>query len=79
MSEKVKFWLLQIFATKIGWLGLSLASMVIFGILGNFYDWAQTATLISLIYPVVFTLIMIVYAWIINPLNDLKERRKNKK
>ncbi len=79
MNEKTKFWLLQIFATKIGWLGISLLSMVTFGILGNFYDWAQTATLISLIYPVILTLIMIVYAFIINPINDLKERRKNKK
>lgn len=64
--------LLQIFATKVGWLGLSGLSLIIFAILSNFYDWAQTGMLISIIWPVVWLLIGIVYAWIINPIRDRK-------
>lgn len=84
MNDKTRYWLLQIFATKIGWLAISLLSAITFGILGNYYEWAETAMFISFIYPVVLTLIMIVYAWIINPIRSykdtkaMKEKFKNK-
>lgn len=79
MTEKTKFWLLQIFATKIGWLGISLLCMVVFGILSNFYEWAETPTLISLIWPVVLTVIMTIFAFIINPIREYRKNKKNKK
>ena len=78
MKEKTEFWLLQIFATKIGWLAISAVLIVTFGILANFYPWAETAVLISLIYPIVLTLIMLVYAWIINPIKAIKEKLNEK-
>lgn len=76
MKEKLKKTLLQIFGTKIGWLFISLFLTVIFGVLSNFYDWAEIPMFISLIYPVGLSLVMIVYAWIINPINEQKNKGK---
>lgn len=76
MKEKLKKTLLQIFGTKIGWLFVSLFLTVIFGVLSNFYDWAEIPMFISLIYPVGLSLVMIVYAWIINPINEQKNKGK---
>ena len=78
MKDKTRHWLLQIFATKIGWLAITLLLAIVFGILGNYYDWAAIAMYICFLYPVGLTLVMIVYAWIINPLRDYKERKKFK-
>jgi hypothetical protein len=75
MDKNSRAWLLQIFSTKIGWLVITILSTLIFGILSNFYEWAVIPTFISLIYPVCLTLIMIVYAWIINPIKDLKNKK----
>lgn len=77
-NKKLEHWLLQIFATKIGWLGISLLGMIVFGLLSNIYEWAEIAMFISLIWPVTFTLIAIVYALIINPIRDYKETKKLK-
>lgn len=77
-NKKLQHWLLQIFATKIGWLAISLLSAITFGVLSNWYDWAEIPMFISWVYPVVLTLIMIVYAWIINPIRDYKETKKLK-
>lgn len=63
-----KFVFNQIFCTKIGWLFISLIFTFIFGCLTNWFDWAIYGVYISLVYPVLLGLIMIVYAWIINPL-----------
>jgi uncharacterized membrane protein len=75
MNDKTRHWLLQIFATKIGWLVISALSAITFGILGNYYEWAAIAMYISFVYPVVLFLIMMVYAWIINPIRDYKESK----
>lgn len=75
MNENLKHWMLQIFATKIGWLGLSLLSAIVFGILGNYYDWALLPAMLSWAWPIVFTLIAIVYAFIINPIRSYKENK----
>ena len=77
MKEKLKKTLLQIFGTKIGWLFVSLFLTVIFGVLSNFYDWAEIPMFISLIYPVGLSLVMIVYAWIITQLMNKKIKVKN--
>lgn len=66
--------LLQIFATKIGWLFICIFLMVLFGILGNWYDWATYGIVISSIYPIVLTLIQITYAWVINPISNNKNK-----
>lgn len=79
MNNKLKKWLLQIFATKIGWLALTLLSAVLFGVLSNWFDWAQLPVFICLIYPFGLTIILIVYAWIINPIKDWKQNKKFKK
>lgn len=61
----------QIFCTKLGWLFICLFLSLVFGILGNWFNWCQTAMLVSLIYPALLTLVTIVFAWIINPLRKL--------
>jgi len=76
--EKLRRILIQIFCTKIGWLFLTLALCVIFGILANYYDWCETAMFISFIYPVGLTLVGIVYGCIINPIRDYKATKKIK-
>lgn len=63
-----KFIFQQIFCTKIGWLFICLFLTVVFGVLSNWFDWAEYAMYISLAYPVVLSIIMLIYAWIINPL-----------
>lgn len=62
-----KFIFQQIFCTKIGWLFICLFLTLVFGILSNWFDWATYAMFISLIYPVGLSLVMLIYAWIINP------------
>jgi len=69
--------LLQIFTTKIGWFLLCIAFSVIFSILSNYFYWAQIALIISLLYPVSLTILFIIYAFIINPLRDRRERENN--
>ena len=76
MNDKTRHWLLQIFATKIGWLAICGLMTIIFGLLANLYDWAEIVMYISLVYPVVLTLIMIVYAWFINPIREYKANKK---
>jgi formate/nitrite transporter FocA (FNT family) len=79
MKNKMKKWFLQIFATKIGLLAVSVVLIIVFGILGDKYEWAETAMMFSWLYPIGLTLVMMVYAWIINPIRDYKERKQNKK
>lgn len=77
-NKKLEHWLLQIFATKIGWLGLSLLSALVFGILSNWYEWAELPAMLSWVWPVILTLIAIAYAWVINPIRAYKETKKMK-
>lgn len=63
-----KFILQQIFCTKIGWVFICAFFSIVCGILTNWFDWAYIGVLVSMAYPVILTLIMLVYAWIINPL-----------
>ena len=76
MKEKLEFWFYQLFTTKIGWLMVTVVLGVIFGILANYYPWCGTAMFISWIYPTLYIVIAIVYAWIINPINELLNKNK---
>ena len=79
MNDKLKQNLLQVFATKAGWLGIFLVLAFIFGSLENWYDWARIPFILCWVYPVVLGLIMMVYAFIINPINEYKDNIKNNK
>lgn len=50
---------------------------VIFAITGQY--WASIAMYISLIYPFGFAFLMIIYAWIINPIKQFGKNKKTKK
>ena len=78
MKENTKHWLLQIFATKIGLLAVSVVLILVFGILGNKYERAATIMYLAWIYPIGLALVMMAYAWVINPIRDYKERKKKK-
>lgn len=79
MTEKTKEALIQIFGTKIGLVGVSFVLIVIFGTLGNWYDWCKNVMLILCIYPLIIGLLMIVFGLIINPIRALIEKINSKK
>ena len=62
------------------WIGFLLITSVIFGILFRIFDkrWLYIATFIPWIPLILFTAVSMVFAWIINPIRALIERRKNK-
>ncbi len=70
--------LLQIFATKIGWLIICLLGAATFIVLSDRIEWADTAIFICIAYPVILTLTAIVYAFIINPIKEYKQNKKSK-
>lgn len=78
MTTKLQNILLQIFATKIGWLGISIFCAIVFGVLSNNYEWAQIPFILSWVWPVLYTLIGIAYAWLINPIRVYRETKKLK-
>ena len=73
--DKIKSILVQIFATNIGWLIISLLMILVFIILSDKYAWADTAIYICLIYPIGYTLTVCIYAWIINPIRNRKQNK----
>lgn len=79
MKNNVRNWLVQLFGTKIGLLLVSVVLIVIFGFLGNKYEWAGTVMKIIWLYPIGLFIYMAAYAWVINPLNDYKNRKNRKK
>lgn len=78
MKPKTRQILTQIFCTKVGWLGITLLCAIVFGLLSSVIDWCEIAMYISFIYPVVLLLIMMVYAWIINPIREYKKNKSVK-
>lgn len=62
--------LTQLFCTKLGWLAICVVLVVIFGTLSNWIDWMKYLMFASLIYPVILGLIMILFAWVINPIKN---------
>lgn len=76
MNEKTKRILLQIFATKIGWLAICSILVVLFSLLSRIYPWAETMMAISAIYPIVMSITLLVFGLIINPIRSYKENQK---
>jgi len=68
VNSRIIFWVLQIFKTKIGWLVLTLLLSIIFGVISNFYLWAERAMFVCLLYPFGLAQSMIVYPWVIKPI-----------
>ncbi len=78
-------WFIQLFCTKIGWVFISMICVVVFGCLSPYgilseygADWCLYPMLAGLVYLLGISLIMIAYAWVINPINSYKERKKEK-
>lgn len=66
--------IISLLKNKLFWLILSIISSVTFGFIYETpYDLSYKLMLISLIYPVCLTIVMLVYAWIINPIKSLKK------
>jgi len=76
--ERLRYVLVQIFCTKLGWLLLTLFLSIVFGVLANYIDWCEYAMFICLSYPVGLTLVMMVYGWIINPIREWKKIKQMK-
>ena len=74
MNNKTKRILLQIFATKIGWLAICSLLIVIFGVLSKYYPWANTFMMFSSIYPIVMCFLLLLYGLIINPIKKLMNK-----
>ncbi len=76
--EKLRFILTQIFCTKIGWLVLCLVLAFVFGCLATEYDffWCQVAMYVSFAYPVILTVVMLIFAFFINPIREYRENKK---
>jgi hypothetical protein len=67
------------YKTKVGWLYVSMAQVVLFGIIYQFpsMDWAFYPMVAGYIYPVALGVVLIAYAFIINPINHLNEKYRN--
>lgn len=72
----MKNYLIQLFCTKVGWLAVCMVLVVVFGALSNFIEWFEYLMFASLAYPVILGIVMMVYAFIINPIRRLKNKDK---
>lgn len=70
--EKFKDLMVQIFCTKVGWLAVCMVGTVLFGTLTNWYDWAVYPMFACLAYCVGLGLVMMAFAWIINPIRKMR-------
>ena len=55
---------------------ISLLLTGVFVVLSDFYEWAELGIYICLIYPVVLLIVLIIHAWILNPIRERKENKK---
>jgi len=62
------------------WMLVSGILFVIFGFIHKFSgsEWSYNAVLFTLIYPIIFMVVAMVFAWIVNPIREWIEKRKNK-
>ncbi len=74
IREELKNLAIQLFCTKIGWLVICGILFILFGTMSNWYPWAVYVMFASLAYPVALSIIMMVYAWVINPIRNRKIR-----
>lgn len=67
----------QLFLTKLGWIFISFIMSSFFLWLANLgYDWALYAAYPFFGYIAVIFLIMMAYAWVINPIRDRREWKR---
>ena len=80
----MKLKLISLFRTKLGWMYISMFLLVVFTCLSTHsgfidgYEFFDYALLAPLGYLVGLALIMIVYAWIINPIRERREMKKER-
>lgn len=77
---KIKNFFKWLTHTKLGWLLISFIWLGVFMIIddnveGNWAFWVATP---AMAYIAGLTLVMIAYAWVINPIRDYKENKKLK-
>jgi hypothetical protein len=67
--------------TKIFWIGFLLTSSLFFGIAYNIWSehWIYVAIFIPWIPLIAFFALQLVFAWIVNPIRWVIEKRKKKK
>lgn len=68
-----------VYETKIGKLIASFALAGICLFLSEIWDFMYYVAMVFMAYPIGLTLVMIAYAWVINPMKDWKESQKAKK
>lgn len=75
--KNVLFWLTH---TKLGWFLISFAWGATFQIIDSFQEssWAFWVSLLGWAYVVGLMLVLIAYAWVINPIRERKESKKMK-
>lgn len=68
----------KLLKNKLFWLLVSIIIMIpsIFLYRKTNIDFYNYVFLVALAYPVILTIIMLVYAWIINPIKSLKKRKE---
>jgi len=68
-----------VYETKIGKLIASFLLAAICLFLSEIWDFMYYVAMAFMVYPFGLTLVMIAYAWVINPMKDWKESQKAKK
>lgn len=72
LNSKPAVW----YKDKVFWLYESIFQVIFFGIIYQFphMEWAQWPMLAGFIYPIIFGSVLIVYAFLINPIKYLKNK-----
>ena len=76
--KKIKNALFWMTHTKLGWLLISFGWLALFMYINDNVEgsWAFWVATPALAYIVGLTLVMIAYAWVINPIREYKENKK---
>ena len=75
---KIKNFFKWLTHTKLGWLLISFIWLGVFMIIDDNVEgnWAFWTAMPALAYIAGLTLVMMAYAWVINPIRDYKENKK---
>ena len=78
MIDKIKKFAFWATHTKLGWLLISFVWACTFTAIDNNVegDWAFWVSVPALLYMFGLVLVMIAYAWVINPIREYKENKK---
>jgi len=81
MIKKIKDKIKWAFTTKLGWASLAIIWSIVFGMIHNITDavWAYNTASVGALFIAVFVGVLIIHAWVINPIRSLINKRKNKK